>query len=76
MTSVCPRCNNFTLYCTCATVATSDHTTLLPSVPPRPAIISTPPLTEEQVRKIVREEVGNALRELTHELNMQGGVRL
>lgn len=74
MIGMCSRCHNFFPYCTCATVGTSDHTTLLPSVPPQPAQTFTfvPQLTEEQVRKIVREEVGNALAELKHEMNMQG----
>ncbi|SRR5258708_7591057 len=35
MMSLCPNCHNFTLHCTCAKVTTSDHTTLLPSIPPQ-----------------------------------------
>jgi hypothetical protein len=67
MTSMCPHCHNFTMYCTCATVGTSDHTTLLPSVPPQPAqtFTFTPQLTEEQICKIVGEEVRKALQEKT-----------
>ena len=35
MISLCPNCHNLTQYCTCAKIATADHTTLLPSIPPQ-----------------------------------------